>query len=404
VVDRHIEWLRERNYAASTIAQAERTLDRLAGLARARGFAEWREVGPASLKSGEPWERSVLRRFFQYLVRRGIPAQASIAWLTPPRVSSPCPTPREVIESPLRPQLLEYLEHQRVIRRLTQSTLRNSQDDLERFVSWLASRSMTTWAGVPAELAAAFLQAEGARGASIGRIARLHGSLKGLWHWLSDQGLRIDDWARVGPPPRQVRGIPEILSEAEVERLLAGPWGADPLGLRDRALLEFLYATGVRSAEARSLAVPALHLKEREAMILGKGSRERLVIFGRPAANALRVYLETGRPRLVREVRTGVVFLSSLGRPLTAVGLNEILKRHARAVGIEHRVHPHLLRHTCATHLLRGGADLRTIQELLGHASITTTAIYTHLDAGYLSEVHRAHHPRDAQQEEIHDE
>jgi integrase/recombinase XerD len=397
VVDRHMEWLEERAYAESTRRQSESLLRALVGFARRRGFSEWREIGPATLKAfvvGDS-DRSALRRFFRYLVRRGIPSAAALAWLSPPRESRRREVPAAIASSPLRADVLDYIDHKRMIRRLQEATLKGMQVDLERFIGWIAATGPTSWGSVTTEHVDAFLQREAADGASIRQSLKTRGSLKGLWYWLADRGLRRDDWALVAPPPRLDYRIPDVLTQAEVDELLADPWPRDPIGLRDRAIIELLYASGVRNAELRGLRVPDLDLDERLARVAGKGSAERLVVFGRPAAEALREYLERGRGALESEVRTDHVFLSQLGGSLSSVAVTQLLHRRARAVGLARRVYPHLMRHTCATHLLRGGADLRFVQELLGHAHIKTTEIYTHLDARYSLSVHGKFHPRE---------
>jgi integrase/recombinase XerD len=159
-------------------------------------------------------------------------------------------------------------------------------------------------------------------------------------------------------------------------------------------MLELCYASGLRVSEAVALERPALDLRERVVTVTGKGGRTRVVPFGREAAVWLARWLEAGRPALVRGARHDAVFVNRFGRPLTTMGFWKILRTQARAAGLAKRVHPHALRHSFATHLLQGGADLRVVQELLGHASVTTTAIYTHLDRAYLREVHRTFHPR----------
>jgi integrase/recombinase XerD len=166
------------------------------------------------------------------------------------------------------------------------------------------------------------------------------------------------------------------------------------LALRDRALFELAYASGLRVSELIGLSRDRLDLRGQSVSVAGKGNKERVVPFGRAARRALEAYLERGRPALQRGRRHDAVFVNARGGPLSRMGFWKILKSHARAAGLAARVHPHALRHSFATHLLEGGADLRVVQELLGHASVTTTAIYTHLDRGYLREVHRTFHPR----------
>jgi integrase/recombinase XerD len=179
-----------------------------------------------------------------------------------------------------------------------------------------------------------------------------------------------------------------------MEQLLAQPKGEEPLALRDRALLELAYGSGLRVSELVGLRLPQLDLRERTVTCIGKGNRERAVPFGQPCVQALAEYLERGRATLDRGKGRDAVFLNARGTRLSRMGFWKILSGHARRAGLATRVHPHALRHSFATHLLAGGADLRVVQELLGHASVTTTAIYTHLDRHYLRVEHERYHPR----------
>ena len=194
--------------------------------------------------------------------------------------------------------------------------------------------------------------------------------------------------------PKGWRSLPEVLNVEEIDRLLGAPDLAHPLAWRDRAMLEFAYASGVRVSELTGLELRNLDLAEEFASVLGKGSKQRLVPIGRRAVGALAIYLRETRPRLERGSGEGRVFLNARGRPLTRMGVWKILRAHVEAAGIEKPLSPHTLRHSFATHLLEGGADLVAVQEMLGHADIATTQIYTHVDRRYLGEVHRACHPR----------
>jgi integrase/recombinase XerD len=185
-----------------------------------------------------------------------------------------------------------------------------------------------------------------------------------------------------------------VVSRDEVARLMDAPDPADRMFWRDKALLEFAYAAGVRVGELIALKVRDVDLQAGMALVFGKGARERLVPVGRPALRALIVYLREVRPGLARNRGEGVVFLNARGTPLSRMGVWKILQRQVRRAGIERRVTPHTLRHSFATHLLEGGADLASVQEMLGHADISTTQIYTHVEREYLRDVHRRFHPR----------
>ena len=194
--------------------------------------------------------------------------------------------------------------------------------------------------------------------------------------------------------PKLSRKLPPSLTADQVRRILESPSPKTPLGLRDRALLELLYAAGLRASEILSLRIEQLDLPGRSARVIGKGDKERLVLLGQAAQDALHRYLDTARPKLVRAKSGGEVFLGNHGRRLTTSHLWGIVKKAALAAGLDTRVYPHLLRHSFATHLLSGGADLRVIQELLGHASIGTTEIYTHVDEDRLAATIDRFHPR----------
>ena len=194
--------------------------------------------------------------------------------------------------------------------------------------------------------------------------------------------------------PKLSRKLPPSLTADQVRRIIETPSVKTPLGLRDRALLELLYAAGLRASEILTLRIEQLDLESGSARVIGKGNKERLVLLGKAAEEAIRRYLDTARPKLVRSKSGGEVFLGNHGRRLTTSHLWGIVKKAAKAAGLDTRVYPHLLRHSFATHLLSGGADLRVIQELLGHASIGTTEIYTHVDEDRLAATFDRFHPR----------
>ena len=194
--------------------------------------------------------------------------------------------------------------------------------------------------------------------------------------------------------PKQSRKLPHVLSRDEVAELLRQPLGTEPAALRDRALLELMYACGLRASEAIGLEVGDLDLEAGILRARGKGSKERLVPIGSAASKALNAYLQRGRPRLVGDRWEARLFVNQRGAGLTRQGLYKIVQRHARSAGLESRMSPHTLRHTFATHLLAGGCDLRAVQEMLGHADIATTQLYTHLSADRLKDVYFDAHPR----------
>jgi integrase/recombinase XerD len=185
-----------------------------------------------------------------------------------------------------------------------------------------------------------------------------------------------------------------VLSVEEIDRLVSAPALEEPLALRDRAMLELAYAAGLRVSEWIGIEMKDVLFDEQVLRVFGKGSKERLVPVGRRALGAVALYLRELRPRLEKGSGRGVLFLNARGEPLTRMGAWKILRRHVTRAGIEKHVTPHTLRHSFATHLLEGGADLRAVQDMLGHADISTTQIYTHVDREYLRDVHKQYHPR----------
>ena len=231
-------------------------------------------------------------------------------------------------------------------------------------------------------------------GLSAATIRREVSAIRTYYGFLIGEGRVRDDPSDRLDTPRRGRVLPEVLTVPEVEALLAAPTVDDPLGWRDRALLELGYGTGMRVSELCGLGTTDLLLAEQLVRVFGKGSKERLVPLGRAVIGAVSVYLHTLRPELDRGGTGGRVLLNARGEPLSRVGAWGIVRRAAQRAGIRKRVTPHTLRHSFATHLFEGGADLRAVQEMLGHADLSTTQIYTHVDREYLRSVHKQFHPR----------
>ncbi len=231
-------------------------------------------------------------------------------------------------------------------------------------------------------------------GLSAATIRRSVSAIRTYYGFLAGEGRVRNDPSDRLETPRRGRVLPDTLTVAEVESLLAAPGIDDPLAWRDRALLELAYGAGMRVSELCGLGITDLLLTEGLVRVFGKGSKERLVPLGRKTIGAISVYLHQLRPTLDRGHAGGKVLLNARGEPLSRVGAWGIVKRAAERAGIRKRVTPHTLRHSFATHLLEGGADLRAVQEMLGHADLSTTQIYTHVDRAYLRSVHRQFHPR----------
>jgi len=287
-----------------------------------------------------------------------------------------------------------FLDELRAGRRLSANTVDAYGRDLADYRAFAARHGLTGWQEATPTFVDAYFALLLKRGLSGATVARRRSALRGFHAWLSRGQGEAPGPLDQAPPPRRERRLPHALSLDEIERLLAQAEGDQPLRLRDRAMLELAYGSGLRVSELCGLKRADLDLVERSVTVVGKRDRERTVPFGRSAERALRAYLNRGRDRIVRHDRHDYVFANARGRRLSRMGFWKILRGYARAAGIAGRTHPHALRHSFATHLLHGGADLRVVQELLGHASVATTAIYTHLDRAYLREVHRTFHPR----------
>ncbi|MCC7069054.1 MAG: site-specific tyrosine recombinase XerD [Burkholderiales bacterium] len=278
---------------------------------------------------------------------------------------------------------------------LAPATLASYRQDLRRVFHWCAGHGVDalamTRSDVERYLATQF--AEGARAASINR--RLS-SLRRFFRWLVETGASASNPCDLVDPPRSTRRLPKTLSEAQVDALLAAPGAQHSHRERDAAMLETLYATGLRVSELVNLKLAQLSLDPGVVKILGKGSKERLVPLGETAIAALRRYLEgERRDALPAPRRSDAVFLTARGEPMSRQGFWYLIKRHARTAGIDPTaLSPHTLRHAFATHLLNHGADLRVVQMLLGHSDITTTQIYTHVARERLKQLHQRHHPR----------
>jgi integrase/recombinase XerD len=287
-----------------------------------------------------------------------------------------------------------FLDQLRTARRLSPHTLDAYARDLEDYLGFVRDRGLSDWSEASATLVDGYLVSLLKRGLAGATVARRRSALRGFHAFLAGSGVAGEDpFARL-PAARSERRLPHALPVEDIELLLQAPAGERPLALRDRAMLELAYASGLRVSEVCGLERRGLDFESRTVAVSGKGRRERIVPFGRAAERAVREYLERARPVLAARARHDLVFVNARGGHLSRMGFWKILRGHARAAGLATRVHPHALRHSFATHLLAGGADLRVVQELLGHASVTTTAIYTHLDRGYLREVHRTFHPR----------
>ncbi|BBX96299.1 site-specific tyrosine recombinase XerD [Mycobacterium lacus] len=306
----------------------------------------------------------------------------------------------------LHAQLQGYLDHLTIERGVAANTLSSYRRDLRRYSKHLSDRGIHDLAKVGEDDVSEFLVAlrrgdpdSGAVGLSAVSAARALVAVRGLHRFAAAEGLAELDVARAVRPPTPGRRLPKSLTIDEVLALLEGAGGDSPadgsLTLRNRALLELLYSTGARISEAVGLNVDDVDTEARSVLLRGKGGKQRLVPVGRPAVRALDAYLVRGRPELARRGRgTPAIFLNARGGRLSRQSAWQVLRDAAERAGITSGVSPHMLRHSFATHLLEGGADVRVVQELLGHASVTTTQIYTLVTVRALREVWAGAHPR----------
>jgi integrase/recombinase XerD len=309
-----------------------------------------------------------------------------------------------IVERRFEHLVLDFLAYLEFERGLSRNTLDAYRTDLLQYGRFLEERKVSALDASPGDVAD-FLQklatgtpANGdvpARApASPATIHRKSACLRSFYRHLRRDGLLDTDPTATLSAPRRTRKLPQVLTRGEVEKLLSQPRGTEPAALRDRALLELMYACGLRASEAIGLELMDVDIEEGVLRARGKGSKERVVPIGQAAIAALRPYLERGRPALVKGSAEPHLFVNFRGGSLTRQGLYKIVRRHALTAGFADRMSPHTLRHTFATHLLAGGCDLRSVQEMLGHADVSTTQLYTHLSSERLKDVYFRAHPR----------
>ncbi|MGD9891268.1 MAG: site-specific tyrosine recombinase/integron integrase [Dehalococcoidia bacterium] len=272
-----------------------------------------------------------------------------------------------------------YLTRLRVERNLSAYTLRNYRADLFHFVHWWEQVHGTDPLTVTRQSFRQYLAALDADGIARASVARRVSTIHTFYRHLAQEGVLDHDPLHELRPPKKPKTLPRILGEDAIESLLAAPSQGSDTSIRDRAILELLYAAGVRVRELTGLALDDLDLHERSLRVTGKGNKQRIVLFGEPAERALRIYLKSVRARLARKSGAKALFLNRDGGRLSPRAIELLVRKYAVAAGIDERAYPHLLRHSFATHLLDGGADVRIVQELLGHSSASTTQIYTHV-------------------------
>ncbi|WP_448949458.1 site-specific tyrosine recombinase XerD [Latilactobacillus sakei] len=288
----------------------------------------------------------------------------------------------------------DYLHYLKIERGLSENTRQSYQQDLKQYQQFLVSQKLTSFTE-DRFIVLGFLQAQTTAKKAQSSITRSISTLRKFYQYLAREGRIQKDPMLQIDSPKQGRHLPAVLSSEEIERLLKTPDTSTPLGLRDRAILEVLYATGLRVSELVHLKLTDLHLSLGLIQTLGKGDKERIIPIGDIAVDWINQYLERSRNRLTKGKDSPYLFVNFHGNGLTRQGIWKNLKVIVQAAGIDKDVTPHTLRHSFATVLLENGADLRIVQELLGHSDISTTQIYTHISKKHLTEVYQRSHPRD---------
>ena len=287
----------------------------------------------------------------------------------------------------------KYIQHLEAEKSASPYTIRNYQTDLADFFKFLTKKELTRLDEVDRHVLRDYLSHLAGRGIAKSSIARKLSAIRSFFRYLAREELIAKNPIEMVSSPKLDRRLPSFLTRVEMGRLLNAPDPTTPLGQRDRALLELLYASGLRVSELVGLTLEQIDLETNEIRVWGKGSKERMVLMGEPAAAALKSYLNDGRRQLRGDKKTKALLLDRYGQKITERSVQRLLGQYAKKAGIGKRVHPHMLRHTFATHMLDGGADLRVVQELLGHARLTSTQIYTHVTKGQARKVYLSAHP-----------
>jgi len=294
----------------------------------------------------------------------------------------------------VEPLLERYVRHLTVERGLSPFTIRNYSTDIIGFFDFLSFEQLNSLDDVTPSVIRRYLGKLLDEGIVRASISRKMSSLRSFFRYLVQEGLvEKDPVNRISGPKREKR-LPSFLTSEEIISLLSAPDTSTPLGIRDLAILELLYASGLRISEIASLDVGSVDLHSHQIRVMGKGSKERMVLMGGPAAECLGKYLNLARAKLLGEHATEALFLNRYGRRIAERRIQYILKKYSEKAGIPGRVHPHMLRHTFATHMLDGGADLRVVQELLGHSSLSSTQVYTHVTKARVRSRYLEAHPR----------
>jgi integrase/recombinase XerD len=291
-------------------------------------------------------------------------------------------------------QLERFQDHLSVEKGASPRTNEAYLRDVARFATFCATKGAASPTAASARILREYVYHLKDLGLSPASIRRNVSAVRSYFRFMIAEGELVRDPSEKLESPKRWRSLPEVLTVDEAEKLLTAPSLDEPFAFRDRAMLELAYGAGLRVSEWITLSVKDVLMDDHLLRVFGKGSKERLVPIGRKAIGAVAIYLRELRPKLERGQGKGILFLNARGEPLSRMGAWKILRKYVDVAGITKPVSPHTLRHSFATHLLEGGADLRAVQEMLGHADISTTQIYTHVDREYLRSVHRQFHPR----------
>ena len=289
----------------------------------------------------------------------------------------------------------EYLAYIKLEKNLSKNTVSSYKNDITAFISYLKNKDKHDPSIISSNDIAGFFKTLNELGLSGSSSARYFSSLKGFFLYLLKNKYILKNPIEKITAPKIAKRLPGVLDVNEIDKILLAPDVNDKLGLRDKAILELFYACGTRVSELIDLKVNDLFLDDEIIRVFGKGSKERLIPIGSSAIKWVGEYLKKSRPLLMKKSKSeNNLFLNSRGSKFSRMGVWKIIDRYVKEAGIEKEVHPHTFRHSFATHLLEGGADLRAVQEMLGHADISTTQIYTHVDRDYIKQVHKQYHPR----------
>lgn len=293
----------------------------------------------------------------------------------------------------MKDQLKAFLDYMLAERNYSPLTIELYKREITAFGEYAKKEGCKSWGDVDRNLMRRYLGWLSAQGYAKGSIARRMAEVRSFYKFLQRQGYLAENPLANMSSPKTDKRLPEFLSVEETVALLSVPDTSTPQGLRDRAILELLYASGMRVSEIVGLNLDDVDMHHGEARVMGKGAKERIVLLGQPALRALAAYLREGRPKLLGQKDSNALFLNRFGQRFSARGVQRLLDEASRMAGLSRRITPHTLRHTFATHMLDGGADLRVVQELLGHASLTTTQKYTHVTQSRARKVYLSTHP-----------